>query len=106
VNKDNLSQILDSLKPTKKVNMHPALQNVSVEPSPRLDKKKLALLNSKNSPPSDNVPLGMSDAAMNKRLKNLEEFINSKKRLRDREDAVSVASQVLDHMSKAEGGRS
>lgn len=34
----------------------------------------------------------MSDAAMNKRIKNLEEFINQKKRLRDREDAMSVAS--------------
>ncbi len=39
---------------------------------------------------------------MSKRLKNLEEFINSKKRMRDREDAISVATQVLDTMSKAD----
>jgi len=38
------------------------------------------------------IPLGMSEAAMSKRLKNLEEFINSKKRMRDREDAISVAT--------------
>ena len=48
----------------------------------------------------------MSDAAMSKRLKNLEEFINSKRRMRDREDAVSVASQVLDNLSKADCLRS
>jgi hypothetical protein len=29
IDKDRLSEILDSLKPTKKVSMHPALQNVS-----------------------------------------------------------------------------
>jgi hypothetical protein len=43
---------------------------------------------------------------MSKRLKNLEEFINQKKRVRDREDAMSVASQVLDHISKGGDGRS
>ena len=34
----------------------------------------------------------MSDAAMQRRLKNLEEFVSQKKKLRDREDAMSVAS--------------
>jgi hypothetical protein len=34
----------------------------------------------------------MSDAAMQRRLKNLEEYVNQKKKLRDREDAMSVAS--------------
>ena len=38
------------------------------------------------------LPLGMTEAAINKRLKNLEDFINSKKRVRDRDDAISVAS--------------
>ena len=38
------------------------------------------------------IPLGLTESAMNKRLKNLEEFINSKKRLKDKEDAISVAS--------------
>ena len=57
--------------------MHPALQNVSVESSQKLDNAKLAILNAKNSALSDKVPLGMSEAAMSKRLKNLEEFINS-----------------------------
>ncbi len=39
---------------------------------------------------------------MNKRLKNLEEFINQKKRIKDREDAMSVASQVIDNMSRCD----
>jgi hypothetical protein len=52
------------------------------------------------------MPLGMTEAAISKRLKNLEEFINSKKRARDRDDAISVASQVLDTLSKVDGGRS
>lgn len=74
--------------------MHPALQNVSAEPSPRLDHVKLAMMNHKNSANTENglLPLGMTEAAINKRLKNLEEFINSKKRARDRDDAISVAS--------------
>ena len=42
----------------------------------------------------------MSEAAMQKRLKNLEEYVNQKKRLRDREDAISVASQLIDTYSK------
>ena len=45
IDKDRLSEILDSLKPTKKVSMHPALQNVSAEPSPKLDHIKLAMMN-------------------------------------------------------------
>ena len=42
----------------------------------------------------------MSDAAMQRRLKNLEEYVNQKKKLRDREDAMSVASQLIDTYSK------
>jgi len=94
IDKDRLSEILDSLKPTKKVSMHPALQNVSANSSPRLDHIKLAMMNHKNSPKNEKglLPLGMTEAAISKRLKNLEEFINSKKRARDRDDAISVAS--------------
>jgi hypothetical protein len=50
IDKDRLSEILDSLKPTKIVSMHPALQGVSADPSPRLDHSKLAMMNHKNSP--------------------------------------------------------
>jgi hypothetical protein len=42
----------------------------------------------------------MSDAAMQRRLKNLEEYVNQKKKIRDREDAMSVASQLIDTYSK------
>ena len=42
----------------------------------------------------------MSDAAMQRRLKNLEEYVNQKKKIRDREDAMSVASQLIDSYSK------
>jgi len=49
---------------------------------------------------NDKAPLTMSDAAMQRRLKNLEEYVNQKKKLRDREDAMSVASQLIDSYSK------
>ena len=52
------------------------------------------------------MPLVMSEAAINKRLKNLEEYIHSKKRLKDREDAASHASQVIDSISKHNDARS
>jgi len=42
----------------------------------------------------------MSYAAMQRRLKNLEEYVNQKKKIRDREDAMSVASQLIDTYSK------
>lgn len=41
-------------------------------------------------------PLVMSEAAISKRLKNLEEYIRSKRKSKDREDAVSHASLVID----------
>jgi hypothetical protein len=44
----------------------------------------------------------MSEAAVSKRIKNLEEYIGAKKKQKDREDAVSHASQVIDSMSKAD----
>lgn len=53
-------------------------------------------------PSFTNVPLVMSEAAVNKRLKNLDEYIAAKRNLRDREDAISHASQIIETMSKAD----
>jgi hypothetical protein len=62
---------------------------------------KLALLpQAKSTLVDEKSPLVMSDAAMQKRLKNLEEYVNQKKKLKDREDAMSVASQLIDTYSK------
>ena len=48
----------------------------------------------------------MSDAAMQKRLKNLEEYVSQKRKLRDREDAISVASQLIDTYSRGGDAKS
>lgn len=102
---DHLSTILDSLKP-KKVLVTPSNKNVftknnnSIESSSSRSPRKggdslaprLLSLPSKLSVIDDKAPLTMSDAAMQRRLKNLEEYVNQKKKIRDREDAISVAS--------------
>ena len=100
---DHLSTILDSLKP-KKLLATPTNKNSlnknnnsiesSLSPSPRKAESVAPRLSlpSKISVINDKAPLTMSDAAMQRRLKNLEEFVSQKKKLRDREDAMSVAS--------------
>ena len=99
---DHLITILDSLKPQKQLatpnNKITLNKNNSIEssnsPSPRKGDSIAPRLSlpSKLSVINDKAPLTMSDAAMQRRLKNLEEYVNQKKNLRDREDAMSVAS--------------
>jgi hypothetical protein len=89
--------------------LHMKINNHSRDSSPSPTGKKieslaskLALLPQAKSTLVDekSQPLVMSDAAMQKRLKNLEEYVNQKRKLKDREDAMSVASQLIDTYSK------
>ncbi|TNV83463.1 hypothetical protein FGO68_gene778 [Halteria grandinella] len=109
---DNLSEILDSLQPKRKLANttygSPFVRKAANESQAYLSKPIQEISIVRQSMPSktpmqsieEKVPLVMSEAAINKRLKNLEDYIQSKKRLKDREDAVSHASQVIDTLSK------